>query len=246
MNRFQDWGAGTRDDFTGLIPSKISPDITTGDSPVITRYRWISPDITRFNIIHQDVVWSRSSHQSAVWPIRLCCKWRRILMFFLHRASIYWICTPVPLILLFWADARFERPFPRFMFLFRKPLRICAASGIYKSIGSWFSGAICIAVVNMRAWAGFAAWQERGIGEKWEKPHYLVDATGRKEILLRKWSQDELPWHQFGTPSFVLGITKFIKVTGWSSGSYCPHSQPWSLSTILALVSSSISSHLII
>ena len=47
-------------------------------------------------------------------------------------------------------------------------------------------GAICIAVVNMRAWAGFAGWQERGIGEKWEKPHYLVDATGRKEILLRK------------------------------------------------------------
>ena len=133
-----DWGAGTRDDFTGLIPSKISPDITTGDSPVITRYRWISPDITRSNIIHQDVVWSWSSHQSAVWPIWLCCKWRRILMFFLHRASIYWICTPVPLILLFWADARFERPFPRFMFLFHKPLRICAAAVFINPSGADF------------------------------------------------------------------------------------------------------------
>ena len=106
--------------------------------PDITRYRWISPDITRSNIIHQDVVWSWSSHQSAVWPIRLCCKWRRILMFFLHRASIYWICTPVPLILLFWADARFERPFPRFMFLFHKPLRICAAAVFINPSGADF------------------------------------------------------------------------------------------------------------
>ena len=157
---------------------------------------------------------------------------------------------PCPTNFAFLGRCPFWAAIPQIYVPFPQTIENLCSSGIYKSIGSWFSGAICIAVVNMRAWAGFAAWQERGIGEKWEKPHYLVDATGRKEILLRKWSQDEPPWHQFGTPSFFLGITKFIKVTGWMkgwrSGSFCPHSQPWSLSTILALVSSPISSRLII
>ena len=153
-------------------------------------------------------------------------------MFFLHRASIYWICTPCPTNFAFLGRCPFWAAIPQIYVPFPQTIENLCSSGIYKSIGSWFSGAICIALVNMRAWAGFAAWQERGIGEKWEKPHYLVDATGRKEILLRKWSQDELPWHQFRTPSFVLGITKFIKVKGWSSGvtpshDHCQQYWPW-------------------